>query len=137
MTRGVVIGFGYLATIVMGLSLLAVAADPQRDPPQRPAYNTDIITLREYVDMRFAAQEKAVEAALAAVERSNLKSEGASDKRFDADSAEYMQAHKSMDKKLQELQSRVAAAENRSAGSSQTWSLLIGAVGIGSLIVAV
>src|ERR1700685_214980 len=48
------------------------------------ATNNTLISLREYVDIRFDAQEKAVNAALAASDRAVNKAEMASEKRFDA-----------------------------------------------------
>lgn len=48
-----------------------------------PTHNT-LISLREYVDIRFDAQEKATNAAMAASDRAVNKAEMASEKRFDA-----------------------------------------------------
>jgi methanogenic corrinoid protein MtbC1 len=123
------------------LSLPLVAADTQR-----PAYNSDIITLREYVDVRFAAEEESVKTALASADRANTKAEAAADKRFDSVNefrktltdetatflprAEYNQASKAMEEKVNELTTRVTAAENRSAGLSQAWGYLVAAFGI-------
>jgi hypothetical protein len=124
----------------IALSLPLIAGDVQR-----PISVNDIITLREYVDVRFSAQEKAVEAALAAADRANIKAENAADKRFEAVNefrktlsdetatfvtrSEYMSTHKALEEKVTDLMSRVSAAENRGAGSSQTWSYVLGALG--------
>src|ERR1700679_3563652 len=99
-------------------------------------HNT-LISLREYVDIRFDAQEKAVNAALAAADRAVNKAEVASEKRFEnmnefrgalADSArllmprsEYEQAQKTLSDKVEKMETRLNAADDRGAGASQSW----------------
>jgi hypothetical protein len=99
-------------------------------------HNT-LISLREYVDIRFDAQEKAVNAALAAADRAVNKAEIASEKRFEnmnefrgalADSArllmprsEFEQITKTQADRLTLMESRFNAAEARGRGESQSW----------------
>src|SRR5579859_2930678 len=102
----------------------------------KTTHNT-LISLREYVDIRFDAQEKAVNAALAAADRAVNKAEIASEKRFDAvnefraalaDSARLLmpraeseQSTKILAGKIDTLETRVNAREDRGAGESQGW----------------
>jgi hypothetical protein len=99
-------------------------------------HNT-LISLREYVDIRFDAQEKAVNAALTAADRAVNKAEIASEKRFDAvnefraalaDSARLLmpraeseQSYKILAGKLEVIEGRVNARDDRGAGESQSW----------------
>lgn len=96
-----------------------------------------LISLREYVDIRFDAQEKAVNAALAASDRAVNKAEMASEKRFDsvnefraalADSARLLmpraeseQAVKVLADKLSTIESRLNSRDDRGTGESQGW----------------
>lgn len=109
------------------------------------AENNDI-TLREYVDVRFEAQEKAVEAALASADRAVQKAEAASDKRFESmnefraaldDSgrlnmprAEAEQQFRATAEKIDELTTRMNARDEQGRGLSGGWSTLIAAVGL-------
>jgi len=131
-----------IVLIVAGLLLLTGSSAGEA---QKPAYTSDIITLREYVDVRFDAQQKAVEAALASADRAVVKAETAADKRFDSVNefrktltdetqtfvprAEYGQAYKALEDKVADLTVRVNANENRSVGSAQTWAYMFGALG--------
>src|ERR1700679_3792438 len=99
-------------------------------------HNT-LISLREYVDIRFDAQEKAVGAALAAADRAVGKAELASEKRFEsmnefrgalADSARLLmpraeseQVTKVLATKVELLETRVNAREDRGAGEDHSW----------------
>lgn len=101
------------------------------------ATHNTLISLREYVDIRFEAQEKAVTAALSAADRAVSKAEIASEKRFDsvnefrsalADSARLLmpraeseQSYKVLASKLEILEGRVNARDERGAGASQSW----------------
>lgn len=104
------------------------------------------ITLREYVDVRFDAQQAAVEAALASADRAVQKAEAASDKRFASvnefrqalgDSArltmprsEAEQQFKAMTEKVDELTKRLNARDEQGRGLSEGWTMLIAAVGL-------
>jgi hypothetical protein len=104
---------------------------------QIATHNT-LISLREYVDIRFEAQEKAVNAALAASDRAVNKAEMASEKRFDAvnefraalaDSARLLmpraeseQSYKVLAAKIETLEGRVNSRDDRSTGEGQGWS---------------
>jgi hypothetical protein len=101
------------------------------------ATHNTLISLREYVDIRFDAQEKAVTAALAAADRAVGKAELASEKRFDSvnefraalsDSSRLLmprseaeQGMKSMEEKLNSLVKRVDARDERVVGADQSW----------------
>jgi phage I-like protein len=138
--------------VTIGL-LLALPLSLAADIPPKPAYTSDIITLREYVDVRFDAQQKAVEAALASADRAVVKAETASDKRFDSVNefrkslsdetatflprAEYLQSSKATDEKVQELTSRIAALENRSVTLSQVGGYLVGFFGFIAALISV
>src|ERR1700690_162736 len=134
--------------IAAALPFLSLAADVPRQYSNTP----DIITLREYVDVRFDAQQKAVDAALASADRAVLKAEVASDKRFESVNefrktlsdetatfltrTEYEHEHKALDEKVTELQNRVAASESRSLGLAQGWAYLVGIFGIAAAVVS-
>lgn len=114
---------------------------------------SDAITLREYVDVRFDAQQKAVEAALASADRAVIKAEAASDKRFDSVNefrqtlsdetksfitrVEYDNAHKGLEDKVQELSARVSTAESRSVGLTTAWGYLFGIMGMAAAAVSI
>jgi hypothetical protein len=103
--------------------------------------------------VRFDAQQKAVDAALASADRAVLKEEMASDKRFESVNefrktlsdetatfmprAEYDAQRKALDEKVQDIQARVQAVENRSIGASTTWAYLVGALGIAAAAISV
>ena len=99
-------------------------------------HNT-LISLREYVDIRFDAQEKAVNAALAAADRAVAKAESSAERRFEsvnefrstlADSARLLmpraeseQAIKSLGDKIDSLTSRFNTREDQGSGEHQGW----------------
>jgi hypothetical protein len=115
-------------------------------------HNT-LISLREYVDIRFDAQEKAVNAALAASDRAVNKAEMASEKRFDAvnefraalnDSSRLLmprseseQSYKVLANKIETLESRQNARDERGRGMSDIWGYIVGAIGVAALIVSI
>lgn len=119
------------------------------------ANGNNSVSLREYVDSRFeaqeravaaalAAQEKAVTAALAAADRAVAKAEAASERRFEsinefrgalADSARLLmprqeseQLHRTTAEKIDVLTARVNARDDRSRGLGQGWAILAAAV---------
>jgi uncharacterized coiled-coil protein SlyX len=114
---------------------------------------SDDLTLREYVDIRFEAQEKAVNAALAAAQKAVDKAETASDKRFEgvnefraalADSArlnmprtECEQQIKTLSEKVDAVTQRLTARENRGEGKGQLWALLGSIIAVIASIIAV
>lgn len=114
------------------------------------AADSNEITLREYVDVRFEAQEKAVEAALASADRAVQKAETASDKRFESmnefraaldDSgrlnmprAEAEQQFRATAEKIDELTTRMNARDEQGRGLSGGWSMLIAAVGLAAVL---
>jgi len=133
-----------VAAAVFALGLLLPASGAENNP-----------TLREYVDARFEAQEKAVEAALAAVkeqgasaqaaaDRAVLKAETATEKRFEgvnefrqalADNtrtlmprAEAEQQLGAITKKVEDLTKRMDARDEQSRGLSQGWTMLVALV---------
>lgn len=123
---------------------------------------SDRVSLREYVDNRFeaqdkavaaalAAQEKAVTAALAAADRAVAKAEAASERRFEsinefrgalADSARLLmprseaeQQMRAMTDKIDDVTNRVNARDDRGRGLGQGWVILVAAIGlIGTVI---
>src|ERR1700686_3585823 len=132
--------WGFVGAVVLSIPL--IAAD------QKPSYSGDVAALREYVDIRFDAQQKAVD-----------KAEAAADKRFESVNefrkqlgdqsntfltrAEYDQAHKALDDKstglsknlqgqVTDLTTRIAAIEGHSASSTSTWGYIIGVIGLGA-----
>jgi phage-related tail protein len=126
------------------------------------AGNSDSVSLRDYIDNRFeaqdkavaaalAAQEKAVTAALAAADRAVSKAEMASERRFEsmnefrgalADSARLLmpraeaeQTFRAMAEKIDDVTKQVKARDDRSRGLGQGWAILIAAVGVVATIV--
>ena len=105
----------------------------------KTTHNT-LISLREYVDIRFDAQEKAVSAALMAADRAVGKAELASEKRFDSvnefraalsDSSRLLMPRSeseksiaSVEEKIVALTKRVDTREERSTGSNQSWVII-------------
>ena len=96
-----------------------------------------IISLREYVDIRFEAQEKATATALSNADRAVTKAETATEKRFEsvnefraalADSArdlmprqEAERALKVLEDKYGVLERRVNNSESRTGGATDSW----------------
>ena len=117
---------------------------------ERSTHNT-LISLREYVDIRFDAQEKAVNAALAASDRAVNKAEMASEKRFDAvnefraalaDSARLLmprieaeQRIAPLDKMISDLKTTVEAKDNKGAGISIGLMAVVTGISVLSAIV--
>jgi hypothetical protein len=105
-----------------------------------------LISLREYVDIRFEAQEKAVNAALAAAERAVTKAEIASEKRFDSvnefraalgDSSRLLmprseaeQRMAALDKAISELKTTVDAKDNRGIGISAGLMMVVTGISV-------
>lgn len=98
------------------------------------------VSLREYVDMRFEAQEKMVHAALDAADKAVSKAETASEKRFDgvnefraalSDSArllmpriEFERIINTIEERLNNLIKRVDLRDERSVGANQSWVII-------------
>jgi hypothetical protein len=110
------------------------------------AESRELISLREYVDIRFDAQEKAVQSALASADRAVAKAEAASDKRFEAVNefraslndntrtlmprAEYEQAIKAVNEKIETLTARINTRDDRGRGIGEGWAFLASAIGL-------
>jgi hypothetical protein len=122
------------------------------------------IPLREYVDVRFlaqekavaaalAAQEKAVAAALAAADRAVSKAENAAERRFEsvnefraalADNfrtlmprAESEQARAIINEKIDQLTTRINAREERGRGMGDIVGWIVGAVGLVAAVISI
>lgn len=111
----------------------------------KATHNT-LISLREYVDIRFDAQEKAVTSALAAADRAVSKAELASEKRFESvnefraalgDSARLLMPRaeietmvKSLNEKIDVLTARANARDERGIGANWVWALVVAVIGI-------
>jgi hypothetical protein len=122
------------------------------------------ISLRNYVDGRFEAQDKAVAAALAAAEkavtaalsaadRAVSKAEIAADKRFESVNefrqtlsdqtrtfvprAEYEQAHKSLSDKLDLVTSRLNSRDDKGRGMGDVVSMIVSAAALVAALVAI
>jgi len=116
------------------------------------AENRELISLREYVDIRFDAQEKAVQSALASADRAVAKAESASDKRFDGVNefrsslndqtrtlmprAEYEQAMRAMNEKIDILTARVNTRDDRGRGIGDFAGWIVAVAGVLLAIVA-
>jgi hypothetical protein len=117
----------------------------------------DVISLREYVDARFAAQDKAVAAALesakeanaaalSSAERAVLKAESATEQRFananewratvESLQRSYMprteaeQQFTRLNEKIDLNTKRVEAKDEQAKGLSQGWAILLAIVGL-------
>jgi hypothetical protein len=124
----------------------------------------DAISLREYVDTRFSAQEKAVAAALAAAkeavaaalaaaDRAVAKAEAASERRFEGVNefrsslndqsrllmprSESEQAMRAMTEKIDVLTARVNARDDRGIGRTDVAGWIVGAVGFIGAVIAI
>lgn len=125
---------------------------------------TDEISLRQYVDMRFDEQAKALAAALSsqraatAAELSSskeavAKAETATEKRFENSNEwrntietlqrTYMprtesEGHwRTVDEKVDVLTSRIAAIEQRGRGRGDAWAYLVGGVGLVAAVIGI
>jgi hypothetical protein len=125
---------------------------------------SDSISLREYTDKRFeaqekavaaalAAQEKAVAAALAAADRAVLKAETATERRFENSNewrntvetlqrtymprTESDQLTKALSEKLDDLTSRMNSKDDRGQGMGAIIGWIVGGIGALSAIVSI
>ena len=121
-----------------------------RSPPNVP---DNALTLREYVDVRFEAQEKAVNAALAAAQKAVEKAEAAAERRFESMNefrgalsdasrlnmprTEAEQQLKALTEKLDKVDARITARENRGEGKGTALSLIGSIVAVIASIVAI
>lgn len=122
--------------------------------------NRDIISLREYVDIRFEAQKEAVNIAMAAADRAVTKAEAANERRFESvnefraalsDSSRLLMPRaeieiwfSTMTKKVDELAIRLDKSSAKmdsgvahGRGLSDAWGILLGAAAFIASIVAV
>lgn len=102
------------------------------------------------VDAALIAADKAVAAALAGQKEAVIKAENASEKRFESVNEfrntlsdqqrtflprnEYIIAHTSLGEKVDNLNSRLDKSEGKGTGFSSSWGILLGAVGLISVI---
>lgn len=114
--------------------------------------NQDSVSLREYVEARFEAQEKAVQSALAAAEKAVIKAETASEKRFESVNefrntlsdqarllmprAETEQALKGLADKIDVVTGRLNQRDDRGKGMGEIWGYIVGAVGVLALLIS-
>jgi hypothetical protein len=110
-------------------------------------------TLKEHVDVRFAAAEKAVDAALASSKEAVVKAEKAAEKRFDAanefrgqlsdQAATFMPRLESEQrmaqfvKDIDDLRQDRNVRRGHTSGVATSWGFLIGAAGVVGIIFAV
>jgi uncharacterized Rmd1/YagE family protein len=114
----------------------------------------DRITLREYIDMRMDASDKAVSAALASADRAVSKAESATEKRFEsvnefraalADSgrllmprSEAEQSFRVLSDKTDALTRRLDAKDSQGKGKNDLWIIvasIISAISTISLVI--
>ena len=104
------------------------------------------VKLREYVDMRFDAADRATQAAILAAERATTKAESASERRFESvnefraalsDSqrlmlprGEYDQIHSGLVERVNNLTERFNALTERGKGSHDLWLILVALAGV-------
>jgi hypothetical protein len=121
-------------------ALSTVAADTPRSELSRfDVTRADIIALREYVDIRFEAQQKAVDKAEIDLNKrldavNEFRKQLADETQSFITRNEYGQAHSALVDKVTELTKRIDAAESRSGGLSAGWAYLIGAAGVAALL---
>lgn len=102
------------------------------------------VSLREYVDQRFDAADKAVAAALAAQEKAILKAEASAEERFKllnelrtgVATRDYVEAIEKVNIAVSE---RVTKLEGQKQGSGDTWKVIVTIIsvtgtGIGILV---
>lgn len=125
---------------------------------------SDPTSLREYVDVRFEAQEKAVAAALAAAEkavaaalsaadRAVAKAEAATERRFENSNewratvetlqrtymprTESEQMWRAISEKIDILTTRLNAKDERSSVWASGWGVLVGIVGVIAAVISI
>lgn len=126
--------------------------------------SSDDVSLREYVDIRFAAldkeiraaltgQKEAVAAALAAAKEAVIKAETATERRFENSNEwrntvetlqrTYMPRTESegrwmaTNEKLDAVVSRVNAIEQRGRGRGDVWAYVVGGVGVMAALISI
>lgn len=126
---------------------------------RKGATHGELVTLREYVDMRFesirdeirTAREE-TKTALAAADKAVAKAETASDKRFEgvnefraalSDSSRMLMPRaeseammKALSEKIEKIDDRISSREERSQGRGDLWGWIVGAVGALLAVVA-
>lgn len=109
---------------------------------ERQVSGWTVDTLKEYVEQRFIAQEKAVQIA-----------NEASEKRFDAVNEfrgqlgdqvrtflprqEYNARHETLENRVSELTDRLNRTEGKSTGINAAWGYLVGAVGLATAVIGI
>jgi hypothetical protein len=104
------------------------------------------ISLREYVDVRFAGQQEAVGAALAAAKEAVGKAEKSTDTRFELISdaikelsvrlgtmiprQESIHIHDATHEKVEDLEKRLIKVEEKGSGSHQNWQTILAVAGV-------
>src|SRR5687768_3968578 len=103
------------------------------------------VSLREYVDTRLAAAEKAVSAALAAADRAVSKAEMAAERRFEAQNefrgtltdqarlfmprVECENSMRGLSEKIDLLNTQMNASKERANTWAYGWGLMVGIIG--------
>lgn len=139
-----------LPLVALALIFIVGPFNAAGDAGGAPASRGDVVSLREYVDIRFDAQQRAVQAALDAADRAVAKSEAASDKRFESVNefrktlsdqtrdfiprTEAEQLFKTLNEKVEANTSRLNAADARGQGRFEAWGYVVGALGVGTAI---
>lgn len=114
--------------------------------------SNDTVSLKEYVEKRFDASDKAISAALAAAEKAVIKAETAADKRFESvnefraaleDQQENLLTKNEHRLTVDGLQARLKVIEDEriarlaaGGGMRNLWGIIVGVVGFGLAILA-
>jgi hypothetical protein len=106
------------------------------------AENSDNISLRDYVDVRFTAQERAVSAAMAASEKAIDKAERTTGERLvllnelrgTVPTREEFQA---LQMRFDDLKAKLDKMEGKSTGANALWGYALGVAGFLASIAAV
>lgn len=99
------------------------------------AVSVSSISLREYVDIRFEAAQKAIDKAEAASEKrfegvNEFRASLADQSRLLMPRSEAEQQFKTIAEKIDVLTARINARDDRGAGMSQGWLWLVGGVAV-------
>jgi hypothetical protein len=131
-----------LPLLLLVVSAAGAADTPRSDLSRFDVSRSDFIGLRQYVDIRFDAQQKAVDKAEIDLNKrldsvNEFRKQLADQTQTFITRNEYGQAYAALADKVTELTKRIDAAESRTGGLSLGWAYLVGALGVAAVFASI
>lgn len=101
-----------------------------------------IVSWKDYVDVRFEAQEKGVQTALSAAEKAVIKAETAAEKRFELlnelrEGVATKEQLEALEKVVNELKDRLNTSQGKNSGISAFAGWIVAAIGLAATIITI